>query len=237
MAESKKTSKASKKAPAKSKSAAPKSTTTKTSPAKAPAKTWLKTVPAQSKIAPKETVGASERSKNPEVTPDSGIFTMILAIFIVAFVVLGGYVYSRQDRRAEIAPAVQDQVQDQSQPQSQDSQVPVPITGNAQAMTPPVPTPEPPVPTAPTFAVAKNVAMTPDLATALSSLQNVFFIEPDDQLTDVRTVSDVVGSQKANWDLFKHAALGDYVLLFKHRTILFRASTEQVMSVVENTKK
>ena len=73
----------------------------KVAPAKkAPIKSTLKTAPSASE---KEFVPASASTKK-SIT-DMSIFATILAVFVVALVVLGGYIYSRQARMMDDVPA------------------------------------------------------------------------------------------------------------------------------------
>ena len=99
-----------KKSPSKKTTAAPKKTT---APKKVVAAPLTKTVtkPTTKKVSTKKTVKASAASFTKELIPESvstkkdttdmSIFATILAVFVVALVVLGGYIYSRQVRMAD----------------------------------------------------------------------------------------------------------------------------------------
>mgnify|MGYP000290544547 FL=1 len=60
----------------------------------------------------------------------------------------------------------------------------------------------------------------------------MLYIESDDILQSANVVNDVVSMQAANWDLYKHANVGDYALQFKNRSILFRPSEQKIINVV-----
>ncbi len=70
--------------------------------------------------------------------------------------------------------------------------------------------------------ISSTVNVTPELETELRALADIIYIESDDMLVNVSIVSDVVSVQAQNWDLYKNAAVGDYVFQFKNRSILYR---------------
>ena len=84
--------------------------------------------------------------------------------------------------------------------------------------------------------VGSSVIVTPELQTVLNTLPNMLFVESDDTLNTVRVVSDVATVQSENWDLFKHAEMGDYVLQFNTRAVLYRPSIQQIINVGVVTK-
>lgn len=125
MAEAKKKT-ATKKTSSRSKTTAPKKSPAKkttTAPKKSTAAPVTKTVtkPAVKKVAPakksapKKSVKApvasftkeliSESASTKRSITDMSIFATILAVFVVALVVLGGYIYSRQVRMMDEVPA------------------------------------------------------------------------------------------------------------------------------------
>lgn len=140
---------------------------------------------------------------------DTTIFTTILALFILAFVVLWGYVYSRQAHKTDIL--------------SEDLSFPAP---EYQPERPSLPTTSKPVST------SSAVTITPELQAVLSNIAEMLYIESDDILQSANVVNDVVSMQAANWDLYKHANVGDYALQFKNRSILFRPSEQKIINVV-----
>ena len=44
-------------------------------------------------------------------------------------------------------------------------------------------------------------------------------------------IDDVVSVHAENWDFFKHAIVGDYVLEFKKRTVLYRLPGHQIINL------
>lgn len=121
MAEAKKKT-ATKKTSSRSKTTAPKKSPAKkttTAPKKSTAapvtKTAVKKVAPAKKSVPKKSVKTPVASFTKELIPESAstkrsitdmsIFATILAVFVVALVVLGGYIYSRQVRMMDEVPA------------------------------------------------------------------------------------------------------------------------------------
>lgn len=139
---------------------------------------------------------------------DTTIFTTILALFILAFVVLWGFVYSRQAHKTDML--------------SED------ITFQAPEYQPEIPTSS----SSQQIATSSSVTVTPELQSVLSAVADMLYIESDDVLESANIVSDVVSMQAANWDLYKYARVGDYALQFKNRSILFRPSEQQIINVV-----
>jgi len=79
--------------------------------------------------------------------------------------------------------------------------------------------------------VATTVVSTPELKEVLDVLPNILFIESGDTLQDVRIVTDVATSQAENWDFFKNVLVGDYILQFRDRSVLYRPSQEQIINM------
>ena len=73
--------------------------------------------------------------------------------------------------------------------------------------------------------------MTPELQTVLNTVSQILYIESDDSLQNATVVNDVVSLQAANWDLYKHASVGDYALQFNTRSILFRPSEQKIINI------
>lgn len=103
-----------KKSPAKKTTTAPKKSTA-APVTKTVTKPTVKKVAPAKKSAPKKSVKAPVASFTKELIPESAstkrsitdmsIFATILAVFVVALVVLGGYIYSRQVRMMDEVPA------------------------------------------------------------------------------------------------------------------------------------
>ena len=139
---------------------------------------------------------------------DTSMFTTLLALFIVAFVVLGGFVYSRQAHKTDV---LSENLAFPSLPSSYQPSLPA----NAKPVS-----------------IASTVMITPELETELQTLSDVIYIDADDMLVDFSIISDVVAAQAQNSDFYKHANVGDYAFQFKNRSILYRPSELKIINVV-----
>ncbi len=113
---------------------------------------------------------------------DTSMFTTVLAIFIIAFMVLGGYVYSRQAHKTDVL---------------------------SEDLTFPAPSYQPAMPSMPSdqksISTSSSVSSTPELQMVLSNISDMLYVESDDILQSFSIVSDVISAQAGNWDLYKHA--------------------------------
>lgn len=190
---------------------------TKTTSKKSPVVKKVSTPKATKKVAVKSshfTQNIIPEAKNVHVPhvkkeeTDTSMFTTVLAIFIIAFMVLGGYVYSRQAHKTDVL---------------------------SEDLTFPAPSYQPAMPSVPSnqksISTSSSVSSTPELQMVLSNISDMLYVESDDILQSFNIVSDVVSAQAGNWDLYKHANAGDYALEFKNRSILFRPSEQKIINV------
>jgi hypothetical protein len=103
-------------------------------------------------------------------------------VLIVAFVVLGGYIYSRQNNRIvqniQNSPDIFDTTSQQNLP-----------------------------PAAPSLQVAPGVSMTPEMQDILRILPTQLLIGPGEVLQNVSTVKDVALLREQNPTFYKNAVL------------------------------
>lgn len=146
-------------------------------------------------------------SQTKKADADTSMFTTLLVLFIVAFVVLGGFVYSRQAHKTDV---LSENLAFPGAPSSY----------------------QPSLPASTKVSISSTVMTTPQLEAELQMLSEIIHIETDDMLVDFSVVSDVAVVQTQNWDFYKYANVGDYAFQFKNRSILYRPSELKIINIV-----